>query len=73
MIQNFFDLGMPIGVGMYLALMGTFNIPEPIELVETRPRYTIVPANEHHEINLIYFKTQYFMIHGKYRTYILNQ
>ena len=60
MIENSVDLGRPVGVGMYPSLMGTFNLSAPINLVETRPVYTIGSVNESHEINFECFKTRYF-------------
>ncbi len=59
MIENFIDLGMLVGVGMYPALMGTFNLPAPIDLMETRPVYTIGFDYENHEINVESFRTRY--------------
>ena len=60
MIENSVNPGTPAGVAMYPSLMGTFNLPTPIDLVETRPVYTIGFAYEYREINVESFRTCYF-------------
>jgi len=49
-----------VGVGMYPALMGTFNLPPPISYIDSVPIYAISSIATNSTDKICYFRTSYF-------------